>query len=340
MKKIILFFLVFAFPLQVFACPMGDERGRPYFEIWAEDFNSKTMFYELDGHFLRRERCMQTGFFSMRDAYSFPVVSQFLSDVYGYTNNDEIDFPNNVTVFENDFFITVGLENTFGALKELAETESHNELFYNILAQRLHDCFDSEYILRARERLDEGNFTMALPHILRIEAGAVPHDVFTEIDRDRTIPIADLHDPIALQIMGLELMELNNIVAINLDRELQQMEKIPVRFQGNPFIADEDIWFAPYTIDVRESGTYAFVRNDFLFPPPPETVQEYEESEEAEKSGFNVLFVIIPGIIIVVIALIAFDFTRANRNKKLALTKKTTLSKTQPIKVNNKKRSR
>jgi len=285
-------------PTAALACPGGDEFGRPYFEVWNRDWTTKTMFYSLDQHFYRRELCTITYEHSSRESFSFPIVGQSVLPMYGYRNWGEINYPSSVSVSGTDFLMFVGLTNTFRQLRAIAENNEADEVFYDILVHRLHatDGTDDNFF-RAQSRFDDGGFTQALPQILRIEAGIIFEDmVFTEMQDDITA-LDSLHDTIEVFVQKHEGIDVNNVVAINLDRELHEIDRIPLSLPR-----DDTIRFVIY-----ESGTYAFVLNDFadfLSPEslyeqdPVEILYEYEYNQETPDAAN------ISGVVAILIALV------------------------------------
>jgi hypothetical protein len=244
-------------PLRISACPVGgDEYGRPFFEIFNPDYTMRTMFYaDLPNHFYRREQCLITNTFLIRESFSFPIVSEDgFHKTYTHPSDVQLalEVPMNAHGWGVHYGMVINLQNTFTALSELAKfpDEEIKNLYYDVIVKRLHDDRNSENYQRALDRLTSSGFTQASPHIFRIEPGVVFEDIFyTEISEDNRIDLFRLFDPIEVQMFG-RIGE--NAVAINLSRGLDSLYKIPVVFNQGV-----------YSFSIAEAGIYAIVEDDF-----------------------------------------------------------------------------
>ncbi|MCL1883717.1 MAG: hypothetical protein FWF81_08205 [Defluviitaleaceae bacterium] len=288
--------------LKVMACPAGDEFGRPYFEIFNHDYTFKTMFYLSNSHYYRRELCLLTDTHSIRESFSFPIVGRSVPELYGVWGTDEIFYPTLVDASGTHFRLYVGLENMFQEWKAFAENspDAIDDMFFDILVERLHDDRENANFIEASRRLEESDFTQVLTHMLRIDHGIIFGDrVFNEIRDDIRInfdPV--LSDPITINMCDCYFhfisddIDPHNVVAINVENLPGHVEVHPVVYENNLF-----------SFTIWESGTFVLVYNE----AEAEEIIEYVPYETAEESDFTLAIIIgvlalatiIPAVIII-----------------------------------------
>ncbi|MCL2224516.1 MAG: hypothetical protein FWB96_06075 [Defluviitaleaceae bacterium] len=294
MKKFLLVILcIVLMPVHVFACPAGDEFGRPYFEIFNREYTQKTMFYLGNSYYYRRELCLITDVHSIREAFSFPIVGRSVPELYGVWG--EIFYPSRVDAGGTHFRINVGLQNTLEYWKEFVANSPNPiaDMFYEILVERLHDDATDERFIRAKQRMAEHNITQALSHTLRVDHGVIFGDrVFNEIRDDLRIMFDPVMlDPVVVYMCDCffhftaEDIDTDSIVAINVDHFSGEIRQYPVIYENNLF-----------RFTINEPGTFVLVSDTESFAAaenaPDNGIEENDNlPQETQGNGGNVLMI-------------------------------------------------
>jgi len=240
-----------------------DELGREFIPIFNHDNTIMTMFYdEIPNAFYRRELNLLTDKYTSRDSISVPILSEagfhknftyfdLLSE-----NRLPIDIPVNAYVIAYHYALTIGLENSFIAMSELARIPDAavSNMYYDVLVRRLHNNTDDDIYQDILGRLSAEGFELVRPEVLRVEPGILLEEVhLAEINEEGKIGFYALFDPIEI---GLLEESGPGVVAINIDREREDIYKIPVTYEHN---------MTKFTI--AEAGTYVVVADGFLADP-------------------------------------------------------------------------
>ncbi|MCL2563900.1 MAG: hypothetical protein FWE08_07690 [Oscillospiraceae bacterium] len=324
-------FLVIALlaaPFHASACPHFDDEEDLYWAFYNEDYTIMTQVFPRQWplHLLSRTVPVDEPWTILTELFSFPLVQSRESymSVYALVDDfiatdgwgqglDEFEFQTTVEgsddafVFGTGVNLMVGFANTFEASRQHVNDDVY-EMHYDIRLTKLNDEVGMPFPEIA-ERLDRANLELATPEIVQISTNFTTMSDSWELEQ---IEISALYDPVEVQIETWNSENENDVVAINLSRPFHASEAIPVSFRFN-----EWQWIGTYSFEIEEPGIFALVNADFdtelfnyIF-----AAEEDEGEETSETDGFNILWIVMP-LVLITGAGIAVVFVLGMKKKK------------------------
>jgi len=208
---------------------------------------------------------------------------------------------NDLLVRGDNFNLNVGLINTFARSNVIRNDDTY-QLYYNVFVRRLNDEANrvSEEYLRANQNLNQRELELVVPELLEITA---EFNITTHNQLFNTLEINNFYDLIEVQIYSDE--EIENVVAINLNQELNSNNLIEVTF---------DEVNQRYVFEIDEPGIFALINADFDYELFNQTFV-YEVETEEDAANLNTILLIAGAGVIVFIILVGLVIKYKNADE-------------------------
>ena len=308
-KKLVLISLLVALflasSIQVFACPHVDEFGRPY---WHEYLGERAIIItRMENHLHRKEARMNEWWDVYRDvifseAFEFPILGV---DFWGDGDSLSFESVDSVRVYGEEFRLDIGFPSTLASSRAqfgyLVESGQLNQFNYTVTVTNLVNDEDDIRFTNAESYVRVNQLSQVVEETFLVEGN------FGFFDFDNwsmtTFPFDAFYDPIQMRVFAANVE--GNIVAIDISRDADSMEKIAVTYDNEA---------RAFVFEVDRPGTFILVHDDFEIS---DLVSVYDISngvygntssntqnsndETKDTDGFNVALVIVPVVVVVVL---------------------------------------
>ncbi|MCL2212913.1 MAG: hypothetical protein FWB93_03685 [Oscillospiraceae bacterium] len=239
--------VMIATSFNVVACPHFDEFGREYWLFYGH--TRASIMFRYPNHFHQMSIAMDEDTFETdrteiySESFEFPVLG---APLWGEVENFQFDI-SRIEVTGQEFQLNIRFENTIAAARASRGADSE-DFVYTIFVTNLLNDEDDVRLLNAQNRITANDFALAVPEIFLVSAR---FDYRYELMQYR-VNIYEFYDPVEVRVFGAT--NTNNVVAINIDGDMETAEKIGVIYNH---------YIGAYAFYVSHPGTYILVHGDF-----------------------------------------------------------------------------